>query len=50
MAKTLHKKDFDIWMSPYDSIKLILNLEIFALYTPSDQIYEYLTNSPKTFD
>ena len=45
-----NKKDFDIWMSPYDSIKLILNLEIFALYTPSDQIYEYLTNSPKTFD
>ena len=37
-------------MSPYDSIKLILNLEIFGLYTPLDQIYEYLTNSPKKFD
>ena len=24
MAKNLHKKDFDIWMNPYDSIKLIL--------------------------
>ena len=50
MAKIYIKKDFDIWMSPYDSIKLILNLEIFALYIPSDQTYEYLTNSPKTFD
>ena len=24
MANNLQKKDFDIWMSPYDSIKLIL--------------------------
>ena len=24
MAKNLHKKDFVIWMNPYDSIKLTL--------------------------
>ena len=24
MPKSLHKKDFDIWMNPYNSIKLIL--------------------------
>ena len=41
------------WLISFEKIWLRLVSAMTGnppLYTPSDQIYEYLTNSPKTFD
>ena len=48
-----HSYDFRIYCHDGSFYKLaykVAYLEIFTLYTPLNQIYKYLTNSPKKFD